>query len=257
VRYPTTTGQWPANNLQLGLHLFYDSFGMKSNEILRCDGCGQMGSPEHIARRLRRLEWATRYRPVHIQTMLLGGVAPREDAEFLYSPGEEFRGEAEILFHAVGIESGRRRFEAEDMPESGRPQKAVPTTASPAGETVERNGDVKSPLQAIHAEFQAAGFFLAHILECPLEDAQGSAGDSSEILRKHLPAVAARIRRSLKPKRVILVTEMPEEVVQDILALDLGCEVILSDGRPFALTPSVNEVEITRFRALVHSRAVR
>ena len=31
---------------------------------LRCDGCGQAASPEHMARRLRRLEWTTRYRPV-------------------------------------------------------------------------------------------------------------------------------------------------------------------------------------------------
>src|SRR5215467_8497277 len=69
---------------------------------LCCDGCGQMGSPEHIARRLRRLEWATRYRPVHIQTLLLAGIAPGEDAEFLYAPGGEFHGEAELLLRAVG-----------------------------------------------------------------------------------------------------------------------------------------------------------
>src|SRR5881398_840720 len=76
---------------------------MTTAAILRCDGCGQMGSPEHIARRLRRLEWATRYRPVHIQTLLLGGVAPPQDAEFLYAPGGDFRGEAESLLRAVGI----------------------------------------------------------------------------------------------------------------------------------------------------------
>src|SRR5215510_13443083 len=106
---------------------------MVNNRPLQCDGCGQMGTPGHIARRLRRLEWATRYRPVHIQTLLLGGVAPREDAEFLYAPGEEFRGEAHNLLLAVGIGTGR-------------PQKAFPTTASSAEKTVEQNGDVKSPL---------------------------------------------------------------------------------------------------------------
>src|SRR5947208_15004765 len=76
---------------------------MTTAAILRCDGCGQMGSPEHIARRLRRLEWATRYRPVHIQTLLLGGVAPPQDAEVLYAPGGDFGGEAESLLRAVGI----------------------------------------------------------------------------------------------------------------------------------------------------------
>lgn len=194
---------------------------------LRCDGCGQAGSPEHIARRLRRLEWATRYRPVHIQTLLLGGVAPREDAEFLYAPGGEFCGEAGLLLRAVGMESGR-------------PQKAVAEKA----------------VEKIHAEFQAAGHFLAHILECPLESGEHGGAGASALLGEHLPAVASRIRRSLKPKRVTLVTEMPLEVVQRILALDLGCEVMLNDGRPFALTPSVKEGEIARFRAVLDSRTM-
>ena len=186
-----------------------------------CDGCGQFASPEHIARRLRRLEWATRYRPVHIQTLLLGGVARRDDAEFLYAPGGDFRGEIETLLHAVGILFAGK------------------------------------PAETVHAEFQAAGFFLAHILECPLEPVENGAANAGELLRKHLPAVASRIRRSLKPKRVMLVTEMPPVVVQDILALDLGCEVILNDGKPFALTPSAKDVEIARFRAVLDSRAMR
>lgn len=199
---------------------------MTTAAILRCDGCGQMALPEHIARRLRRLEWATRYRPVHIQTLFLGGMAPREDAEFLYAPSGNFRGEREALLRAVGI----------------------PFTGKPA--------------ETVHGEFQSAGFFLTHILECPLEPDSNAAvdanagTDASTLLRKHLPAVASRIRRSLKPKRVILVTEMPPEVVQDILALDLGCKVLLDERRPFALTLSDKE-ETLRFRAVLDSRAIR
>lgn len=215
----------------------------RSNEMeLRCDGCGQLGSPEHVARRLRRLEWATRYRPVHIQTLLLGGIAPREDTEFLYAPSGELQGEAEAVLRAVGIESGRPPFEAQGK--QGK-QEAVSTTAS--GKSVEE----------IHTEFQAGGLFLTHILECPLKPGQNGEAGASTLLRKHLPAVASRIRRSLKPKRVILVTEIPSEVVQDILALDLGCEVILNDGKPFALTRTVRESEIARFRAALESRAMR
>ena len=213
---------------------------MSNATDVQCDGCGQMASPEHIARRLRRLEWATRYRPVHIQTLLLCGVAPREDADFLYSPSGEFRGEAAGLLRAVGISSA---------------EKAV---------------------EAVHAEFQGAGFFLAHLLECPLENGReiGSRGDSmgeekflaalrsvrnderecvdaTFLLRQHLPAVASRIRRSLKPKRVMLITEVPQAVVQDILSSDLGCPVVLDEGKPFRFSPSAEGASSSHFRELL------
>jgi hypothetical protein len=166
---------------------------------LPCDGCGQLASPEHIARRLRRLEWATRHRPVHIRTLFLGAVAPRDDAEYLYSLGAEFRGEAAQLLGVVGISFLGRSAEA------------------------------------ARAEFQSAGLFLAHLIECPFEGGGNSAADAGALLRAHLPAVASRIRRSLKPRSVILVTEVPQAVVHDILSTDLGCPVILDQGKPFAL----------------------
>lgn len=183
-----------------------------------------MASPEHIARRLRRLEWATRYRPVHIRVLLLGAAAPREDTDYLYSPGGEFRGEGGQLLGAVGI----------------------PT----AGKATE----------AVQAEFQAAGFFLAHILECPVESGRSvEAGATSveELLRKHFRSVASRIRRSLKPKSVILVTEMPQTLVQDMLSMDLGCPVLLHDGRPFSIGSAAKDPEISALRAVLDSRAMR
>lgn len=197
---------------------------------LRCDGCGQNASPEHIARRLRRLEWATRYRPVHIQALLLGAVAPSEDREFLYSPGGEFRGEAGQLLGAIGIESDGK-------------------TAA-----------------AVHEEFQGAGVFLAHILECPVDDGlsptlgsepapeqprKAAVTGTTELLREHLPAVASRIRRSLKPKRVMLVTELLQSVVEDIVSLNLGCPVLSNDGKPFVLDATVGSAQVLEFRELL------
>lgn len=197
---------------------------MTNHEVLRCDGCGQGASAEHIARRLRRLEWATRYRPVHIRALLLGAVAPCEDADYLYSAEGEFRGEAVQLLGAVGI--------------------------PPAGKTAE----------AIHLEFQGAGLFLAHILECPLENGQdvgANAKGATDLLREHLPSVASRIRRSLKPKSVILVTEMPACVVQDVLSIDLGCAVLMDGGKPFVFGPSPKDEEISRFRAVLDGKPER
>jgi hypothetical protein len=172
---------------------------MTNSAALSCDGCGQAASAEHIARRLQRLEWTTKYRPVHIQTLLLGAFSPRDEKDFLYAPGGEFRGEAALLLDALGI--------------------------STAGKTEE----------AVLAEFQRAGFFLTHVLECPLDRDAGTGAAAAALLAQRLPPVATRIRRSLKPKRVMAVSEGLEPVVEDILALDLGCPVVLDHGKPFRL----------------------
>ncbi len=176
---------------------------MISSNALVCDGCGQAATAEHIARRLQRLEWTTRYRPVHISTLLLGAFSPLRDEDFLYAgggkEGEEFRGEAAQILAAVGI--------------------------STAGKTRE----------AVHAEFQRAGFFLTHVLECPVEGDPAQRKAAEALLVRRLQTVATRIRRSLKPKRVMAVTEELEPVVQHIVALDLGCPVLLDCGKPFRL----------------------
>jgi|SRR5215831_19564895 len=54
-----------------------------------CDGCGATVDAEHIRQRIERLELATRYRPVHIQTLLIGAAPPRETAEYFYSGEQE------------------------------------------------------------------------------------------------------------------------------------------------------------------------
>jgi hypothetical protein len=134
-----------------------------------------------------------------MNTLLLGGVSPQEEREFLYSPNGEFHGEAAMLLEVAGL--------------------------SAAGKARE----------AVHAEFQRAGFFLTHVLECALEkDSQDGPGLSSLLVRR-LPAVAIRIRRSLKPKRVVLISRALEPLVEKIAALRLGCPLVLDEGRPFDL----------------------
>lgn len=183
---------------------------MTNSIALQCDGCGQIASSEHVTRRLRRLEWATRYRPVHIHTLLLGAWSPREEGDFLYAPEGEFQGEAALLLDAVGI--------------------------STAGKTRE----------AVHVEFQRAGFFLTYLLECPLN--ADSQGESALLLVPRLPAVAARIRRSLKPRRVMPITMALEPIVLNIRGMELGCPVVLDDGNPFGLDGDGRERAVARLR---------
>jgi hypothetical protein len=185
---------------------------MTNSIVLPCDGCGQIAPAEHIARRLQRLEWTTRYRPVHINTLLLGAFSPQLDREFLYSPGEDFDGEAALLLNALGI-----------------------ATAGKAAEVV-------------HAEFQRAGHFLTHVLECPLESDLDHKSDLSALMAKRLQPVARRIRRSLKPKRVVLISRGLEPIVDEILALELGCPLILIDGKPFEFEGPTRDDSVARLR---------
>lgn len=164
-----------------------------------CDGCGQLASSEHVTRRLERLEWSTRYRPVHIGTLLLGAVAPQKDSDFLYAGSGEFTGEAAMVLEAVGITSRGK------------------------------------PPEATLAEFQRGGFFLAHALECPAEDANASPATIQGLLEQQLASVMARIRRSLKPKKLVPISRLLETALSRFHAGALGCVVILDDTRPFAL----------------------
>ena len=184
---------------------------------LHCDGCGQAASPEHIARRLRRLEWTTRFRPVHIGTLLLGAVAPLSDSEFIYSPAGAWEGEAKSLLAAAGL-------------------------------TLEGKS-----AEATLTEFQRGGFLLTHVLECPVED--GAAGSAQELIGNRLPAVLSRIRRSLKPKRLMPISPALQQSLPALTAGDLPCAVLLDQGKPFALDVSASSEAAGRLREVLTRRS--
>jgi hypothetical protein len=184
---------------------------------LRCDGCGQPASPEHIARRLKRLEWTTRFRPIHIGTLLLGAIAPKNDSEFLYSPAGAWEGEAETLLGATGIVS-----------------------------------EGKSP-EATLAEFQRGGFFLTHVLECPLEDGEGD--KIQQLLADRLPQVLTRIRRSLKPKRLAPICRALQQFLPPVTSSNLPCEILLDEAQPFALDGDLARESTERLRFALTARS--
>jgi hypothetical protein len=184
---------------------------------LRCDGCGQAASPEHIARRLRRLEWTTRFRPVHIATLLLGAVAPQRDSEFLYSPAGAWEGEAQSLLAAAGL-------------------------------TLEGKS-----AEVTLAEFQRGGFLLTHVLECPVED--GGNGNARQLIAKRLPSVLSRIRRSLKPKRLIPISPALQQFLPALTDSDLPCAILLDQGKPFALDARSSSEAAGRLREALTKRS--
>ncbi len=190
---------------------------MTSPISLLCDGCGQSASPAHIARRLQRLEWTTRYRPVHIQALLLGGIAPEGDAAFLYCPEGNFQGEAAKLLEALQI--------------------------SREGKSAD----------AILSEFQKRGLLLTHVLECPLE-AGVNPSAAQELIEKQLAAVMARIRRSLKPKRVVLFSKELAAVAGKLTETSLGCPAFTASYGPLASDGGASESEMEELRRALATR---
>jgi hypothetical protein len=186
-----------------------------------CDGCGQAASPEHLAARFRRLEWATRYRPIHVNTLVLGAVAPADDAEFVYSDAAPFRGEAGRLLRVAGIE----------------------TKGKSADE--------------LHQEFQRAGFFVAHVLDCPVDTAAAPEANLQDLLTKRLAATVTRIRRSIKPRRLVLLGPALDGFVANLQREELGCSLILDADRTFKLLETDDGAERLRTALAAAQTAAR
>jgi hypothetical protein len=185
---------------------------MSTTSFLPCDGCGQPASPDHFARRLQRLEWSTRYRPVHIQTLLLSAFPSASDSSFLYSEVVPPDGEAAQLLDALQI-----------------PWKGMSPTS-------------------FLGEFQKRGLFLMHLLECSVGQASLTDEALQRCLGEHLPLAAARIRRSLKPKRVVLISAELQPVAGKLKASALGCPVLLHLDKPFEITKNDGASELAAFR---------
>ena len=153
---------------------------------LICDGCGQPADPQHIARRLKRLENMTRYRPIHVQALFLGAASPAVEADYLYSASGTFRGEGLDLLRALAIETEGR---------------AVETALG---------------------EFQRRGYLLGYVLECPVP------GELlPQLLAARMEATAARIRRSLKPKSLVVLGPELERFEDRFEAKSVGAEFVV------------------------------
>lgn len=214
VRFPRVFGDLQSNLCCTT----FRTIQMTNSIDLTCDGCGQISSPVHIAQRLQRLEWSTRYRPVHIQTLLLCAASQPEERGFLYSPSCDFSGQAGRVLKVAGI--------------------------SAAGKTAD----------TVQAEFQRTGFYLTPVMECVLERKLQDGVELRSLLEQRLASIGTRIRRSLKPKRVALISMALEPIAGKIAAMELGCPLILDEGKPFALDGLKGHEAARRLREALLSR---
>jgi hypothetical protein len=93
---------------------------------------------------------------------------------------------------------------------------------------------VETTLRAVEAtltEFQRRGYLLAHVLDCGEEFGNGAV--NREALARRIPATLTRIRRSFKPKRVVLLGQELAEFIPQFMTANLDAALILREGNPF------------------------
>jgi len=171
-----------------------------SPNFLPCDGCGLPASPEHIARRLERLELSTRFRPVHIGILFVALAPPLRPEDDFYGPAEskEF---SEPFLEALGIPSST--------------DKAAP------------GSDAHASGVARLVEFQRRGYYLAYLSECPMPENEEPA--ASTIARLG-PTLIRRIHFNYKPKHITPLGEELFPLVELLSAAGLGPILTLDQG---------------------------
>ena len=70
---------------------------------------------------------------------------------------------------------------------------------------------------------------LTHVLECPFDD-NVSPAQAQNLLAKQLLTAVARIRRSLKPKRLLLLSAELLPLVDQFHNTTLGCPILPASG---------------------------
>lgn len=171
-----------------------------------CDGCGERVEDEHIRRRIERLELATRFRPIHINLLLIDAAPPLRCEDFLYDPRAPLAERS-----AVGQWYVRELAKL-----------VAPLTHSNA------------QLESILAELQHRGFFLASAVECPMSDNEKLVS----AIRRLASTVVLRIQTSYRPKHVALLGEETCDLIEALRASGWGDRLILDDGAPFTLAES-------------------
>jgi hypothetical protein len=158
---------------------------------LVCDGCGRPAGAEHLRERILRLELQSRFRPIHIATLLLGDAPPERLEDWFY-----FTGTAE-------------------RPRSAHAEAFFEDVIGAAGIAREGKDDA-----ARLAEFQRRGLFLAECVECPLE--QSPRAGYAELLEQLAGNLVKRIQYSYKPRRILLLSSATARVIPILEAAALA-----------------------------------
>lgn len=166
-----------------------------------CDGCGAVAAGKHIRDRIERLEWATRFRPVHINVLLIGGSPPQRMEDYFYRPAKD----------GAQRSTESRAFFDELLKAIGE------VTRSDFGE------------EAALGDFQRRGLFLSYAVECP----QDTTRAANTVVTALFPTLLKRIQLSYRPKSAALISEETRSLIPLLQEAGWGDRLILDNGLPF------------------------
>jgi hypothetical protein len=181
-----------------------------------CDGCGAPADEAHVRQRIERLEMATRFRPIHIQVLLLGDAPPIRIEDYFYRPlrdGESRSADAKNFF----IEMLKAASIAPD---------------AAANE------------EAALMEFQRRGLYLADAVECPVATPE----ELSERVAHASSTVLKRVEFSYRPKHVVPIGAAVKSLIPLLQRSSVGDRLVVADPagiRRDALATSGTEIETT------------
>lgn len=183
------------------------------NREIRCDGCGVVAAPDHLRRRVERLELATRFRPIHIDTLILYPAPPQRAEDYFYRPAhsrEERSPSSRAFFDGMLAAAGIN-------PDGGKSE------------------------ELLLAEFQRAGFFVTESCECPLE---GGGISSADLAVRMAPSLLRRVQFSYKPKHILVLSSELAPLIPLFRQAGLGDNLLPREGKPIDI-PVVGHFEFS------------
>src|SRR5580704_10499431 len=166
-----------------------------------CDGCGLQVDDAHIRRRIERLELATRFRPIHIQVLLIDAAPTMSESDYFYHAAENREDRSVVS-----------RMYCDEIVKS-------------AGIAIGSGVNEEAAL----AEFQHRGFFLAYAVECPVDSPEAL----SAALNRLGPVMVKRVNASYKPKYIAPISSPMAELAPLFEFSGWGERLVLNDGKPF------------------------
>jgi hypothetical protein len=204
--------------------------------ILLCDGCGQPSIPGHSGARIARLEWATRFRPIHIQALFVSEAPQASAGKDIYEGAESDQSNASS-FPSSAVQDYAALLDGLDI----------------AGEN----------FLARLNEFQRRGFYLAFLVECALASSgqsvssrEAASANSAERCASFGPTLIKRIKFSYRPKHTVVLSAALRPLVSMLEEAGLGQSLILDDGNPFEL-PHSGDTSARNFQSAWQSAWVR